>query len=263
MSELHSAARDGNLERLTQLLAAGQAADSPDHINRTPLHLAAFAGRVECVSALLSHPGIYTACANDDVNALHFAAQKGHKEICRLLINKGLAVNGKNRKGANALILAAQNGHTEVVQLLLQRKANPRAQNRAGKTALDMAKNAEVRRLIQEALDLDRAAAAVPSTAEDHNDSCEAPLEPSEAGTSAAPTAEPGRQSRKRTALPNSPAEEAVEIGPQPRPVLVAEMPSEDDTDDRPAKIAKIGVDLGHLEEPADGELYEELYHTN
>lgn len=46
MSELHSAARDGNLERLTQLLAAGQAADSPDHINRTPLHLAAFAGRV-------------------------------------------------------------------------------------------------------------------------------------------------------------------------------------------------------------------------
>ena len=46
MGQLHVAARDGNADQLSTLLAAGTAVDTRDHINRTALHLAAFAGQV-------------------------------------------------------------------------------------------------------------------------------------------------------------------------------------------------------------------------
>ena len=49
MSQLHAAARDGNIDKLNQILASGTDPNTKDHINRTALHLAAFTGQVATV----------------------------------------------------------------------------------------------------------------------------------------------------------------------------------------------------------------------
>jgi hypothetical protein len=140
MSDLHTAARDGDTARVLQLVAIGADLNTRDKLARTPLHLAAWSGqtvraqgqrwacaaaaaaaaataspaaatptgtpspppspRQEALKLLLAHGAQSGAAAMDDMNALHFASQKGHVEAMRALINAGATVNSKTRKGA-------------------------------------------------------------------------------------------------------------------------------------------------------------------
>ena len=45
MADAHAAARDGNLEALQEIIAAGGNLNQRDKHSRTPLHLAAWAGK--------------------------------------------------------------------------------------------------------------------------------------------------------------------------------------------------------------------------
>ena len=143
-TDLHHAARTGDLVAVTGAIAEGADLDVRDQYSRTPLILAAWSGHLNCVKVLIAANAQVNLGAQDDMNALHFAVQKGNLECVKYLLESGAKVNSKNgRNGNNALIMAAQHGHKEVVELLLKKKADPSARNRAGKTARQMCKEGE------------------------------------------------------------------------------------------------------------------------
>ncbi|MBX5496613.1 MAG: ankyrin repeat domain-containing protein, partial [Bryobacteraceae bacterium] len=87
-SDLHHAARAGDLEKVKALLREGAPVNARDSLGGTALHDAAWAGEREVVEALLD--------AGADVNAehteagstpLHYAVITNHLEIVKLLLS--------------------------------------------------------------------------------------------------------------------------------------------------------------------------------
>ena len=83
-SELHGAARAGDVEKVKELLRAGADVDGEGWFGETPLHLAAF---------------------------------EGHRELTALLIEKGADVSAKDEYASTPLHEAAWGGHPEVAAL--------------------------------------------------------------------------------------------------------------------------------------------------
>ena len=156
MSELHKAAREGDVDKLKQILSNIDSngtidIDGRDSLNRTALHLCSWSGCSECITLLCNAGCDVHAVAQDETNALHFAAMKGNVECAKMLIEAGLRVNAKNRKGMNALLLASSNQHKGMVEMLLKHNANPLSKNKKQKTARDLAATEDIKRVLEEA----------------------------------------------------------------------------------------------------------------
>jgi len=153
MSALHIAAREGDVDKLNELLSDSDAIDvnGRDSLNRTALHLCSWSGNCECINLLIKAGCDIHAVAQDETNALHFAAMKGNVECAKILIDAGLRVNAKDRKGMNALILASSNRHKDMVEMLLQHNANPLSKNKKQKTARDLAETQDIKKILQDA----------------------------------------------------------------------------------------------------------------
>lgn len=82
-SELHSAAQNGDLTRVRQLLAHGRSPNAFDDIAMTPLHYAAMSGHIDIMRLLLQ--------AGADVNA-HDEARIGNTPLRKVASNCSLAV---------------------------------------------------------------------------------------------------------------------------------------------------------------------------
>ena len=125
------AAKEGNLETLRALIAAG--ADVNAKLNHkvfdghTPLTLAAVCGRADSLRVLIA--------AGADVNihykkefrdlgsatALHATLRKGHEECTRILLQAGADVNAAAVDGMTALALACkEGGQAEPARMLLE-----------------------------------------------------------------------------------------------------------------------------------------------
>ena len=103
-TELHEAARSGNLTKLKEALNAGVEVNVVDKLGRTPLHYAAFSGYVSIARILLEKGA--------DINAvdkakqwtpLFFAVYKHQKAMIKLLIERGAdqTLKDKLNKTAN------------------------------------------------------------------------------------------------------------------------------------------------------------------
>lgn len=121
--ELHDAARDGDTERVKQLVAEGADLSERDAFG-TPLHHAAARGHVAVVELLLAEGAAVNAVAKDGAVPLHWAAFNGRTAVVPLLLQAGARVDVENPAGA-PLHLAAQGGKTEVVEMLLDAGADP------------------------------------------------------------------------------------------------------------------------------------------
>eukprot|EP00443_Scrippsiella_acuminata_P102101 CAMPEP_0115600958 /NCGR_PEP_ID=MMETSP0272-20121206/15154_1 /TAXON_ID=71861 /ORGANISM="Scrippsiella trochoidea, Strain CCMP3099" /LENGTH=483 /DNA_ID=CAMNT_0003036413 /DNA_START=48 /DNA_END=1496 /DNA_ORIENTATION=- len=151
-TELHTAARSGDMQRLQAMLAdteQSKAVNGMDQHRRTPLHLAAFFGNASAVKALLDHGADIQSEAMDGFLALHFAAQAGRLEVVRALIrhlgsggDHGAVKRHVNRvvqKGKkSALHLAVQKGHVEVARFLVMKGASADLKTAQGQTAIDL-----------------------------------------------------------------------------------------------------------------------------
>ena len=84
---------------------------------------------------------------------IHEAAWKGRTEIVKFLAPLTNNPNAPNKDGMTPIYQAASYGHTEVVKLLASLTYNPNAPNRwgpsKGKTPSSVAKNAEIRRILE------------------------------------------------------------------------------------------------------------------
>jgi cytohesin len=139
-SELHTAARAGDVERVKALLAQGVPVSAPDTLGGTALHDAAWSGHRDVVLALLE--------AGADVNArhveggstpLHYAVITNRKDLVDLLLAKGADLRAKDRAGATVLHLAANRGYEELFVDLLGRFGEVDVADSAGATPLDEA----------------------------------------------------------------------------------------------------------------------------
>jgi ankyrin repeat protein len=117
--DLHTAAREGQHQRVQDLLAAGADMDAVDEAGRTAVHAAAAAGQLAGAQQLLAAGADVHAADEVGSTALHAAAAAGHQEVVQLLLTAGADVGAADEKGRTALYLAAEAGHQKVVQLLL------------------------------------------------------------------------------------------------------------------------------------------------
>lgn len=147
--ELFKAAKQGDVARIRELLAAGIPVDSRDTDQLTPLLRAAENGQAEAFQTLLqAGADLYAVGMGlSQVDVLECAAMGGNVDIVRFLLDKGLPVEGHWQPRSNVarrlghqtpLILAAIYAHADVVGLLLQAGADRNAMCN-GQTALKIA----------------------------------------------------------------------------------------------------------------------------
>jgi len=78
---IHSAARDGDIDKLHAILSEGAEIDSRNACGLTPLHLAAFVGHEKIVELLLEKGADVNAIGRSGETALHEAAFQGFERI--------------------------------------------------------------------------------------------------------------------------------------------------------------------------------------
>ena len=121
---LYEAARDGDLDEVNQILAAGANVNGVIEGDGSPLIGAAQSGDVAIARRLLDAGADPSLPVEGDGSPLIQAAARGHLDIVTLLLDRGANVNQIVTGDENALMNASEHGHLPVVQLLVQRGAN-------------------------------------------------------------------------------------------------------------------------------------------
>ena len=129
VTALHWAARHGDAELVTALVAAGATrARRRSFGSYTPLHLAAERGSAPIAKALLEAGAPVDARTNTGATPLMFAAAAGDIAAITTLLDKGAAVNAQESDRLQTpLIFAAATGRLDAVKLLIARGADPNA----------------------------------------------------------------------------------------------------------------------------------------
>jgi hypothetical protein len=136
MSNIHDAARFGDLKGLGQLLAEGANPDQRDEGGMTPLHYAASAGHSEVGKLLLENGAILDFRDAEGATPLYFAAYFGRTEMAAFLLDRGADPNACNQANYTPLHMAAERGHLPVVEALLGHGGDPNFAARNGDTPL-------------------------------------------------------------------------------------------------------------------------------
>lgn len=160
--ELCSAACEGDMDTLKQLIASGHVVNACDYDRRTAIHIAAAEGNKEVVSYLISQRADSNAKDRWGHTAFDEAKRASHKEVIDLLAKERPAMADSSNftrqtsdmEAAAILCSAAATANTAQIQKLLESRGNPSAGDYDGRTALHVAcshKNAEVVRLLLKA----------------------------------------------------------------------------------------------------------------
>ena len=133
---LIKAADRGHREVLQALLAAGATVDGKDAEGWTALMWSAERGRIEVVNLLLAAGANPNARNEVGGVAIMPAGLNGHIDVLKLLLEKGAEVNANATDGSTALMVSARQGQTEAVKFLLARGADPNIKTTTEATAL-------------------------------------------------------------------------------------------------------------------------------
>ncbi len=128
---LHLAAKNGKLDDVQALLAAGYKVDSRDTWNITPLMVASENGHSDIVRALVSAGANVNAKSKSSAleygrfSCLHLAVSNAQNEVVRLLLGFGADPNSLDNAHSTPLDAAVAKSNVEVVRMLLDAGANP------------------------------------------------------------------------------------------------------------------------------------------
>lgn len=117
---LVQAVRDGDAERVAELLRAGAKVNATDDWGCTPLHVAADSGATPAVRLLLQRGAEVDAREAWDETPLHLAARRGSTEVCQVLLEHGALANAQNADDVTPLVAAAKAGHASACEALLE-----------------------------------------------------------------------------------------------------------------------------------------------
>ncbi|KAL6223682.1 hypothetical protein ACLB2K_002541 [Fragaria x ananassa] len=153
-SQLHLAARAGNLARVKEIVgnsntstsssdAIGLLMSKTNHEGETPLYASAENGHSVVVREMLKHMDLQSAsiAARNGYDPFHIAVRHGHldvlKELLQVFPNLAMTTDLSN---STALHTAATQGHIEIVDLLLETDSNlAKIARNNGKTVLHSA----------------------------------------------------------------------------------------------------------------------------
>lgn len=144
------AARDGSLQVLRYLIAAGADLNARTPVNETPLMLAAYfsgddggSDRHDAALRLLVEAGASLENVSHNYTALAYAAYQNRQRALRYLLERGARVDADASERLvyvnTPLMMAAIQGHREAVSLLLRAGADPLIRVRDGNTAREFA----------------------------------------------------------------------------------------------------------------------------
>jgi len=137
---LHRAARNGDVNEISDLIAQGADVSAMVANNTSALYIAAQEGHADAVKALIKHKANLNVQTSDGCTAVYIAAQEGKDAVVEALVKApGIDLHLGNQ-GATPLHMAAQRSHVKCAEILLKAGANVNAQTtRSGKTPLHMA----------------------------------------------------------------------------------------------------------------------------
>ena len=134
------AAREGNIERVNALLAAGADVNRANNNGGTPLMYAVLGGRVEIVELFLAKGARVDAFAKNRWTPLMVSATKGFGDIAAALLKAGADANFRDVYRWTPLMRASFERRVEVVRILLAHPGtDPNLQGENGLTALHIA----------------------------------------------------------------------------------------------------------------------------
>ena len=115
---VYKAAKEGQIEEVKKLLAAGAYVNAKTKFTETPLHFAAENGQKEVAELLIDKGADVNAKAKWERTPLHGAAKTEQKDIIELLIVVGANVNAKDFENKTPLDEAIKYKRTEIAALL-------------------------------------------------------------------------------------------------------------------------------------------------
>ncbi|UCD24646.1 MAG: ankyrin repeat domain-containing protein [Gemmatimonadota bacterium] len=138
---IFDAARDGDVERLRELIAADSSlVRATDGDGRTALHHAANRGRVAAARMLLGCGAEIDALEEDRETPLHYAAWRSQLEMGRLLTQEGADLEARNAWGRTPLLIVArETGNADFARMLIEAGSVVTARDRGGQSSLDLA----------------------------------------------------------------------------------------------------------------------------
>lgn len=127
---LHDAANKGDVERVRELIAAGEDVNESIEYAGTPLHKAARRGHLEVVELLLAAGAkVDEKEPTQGWTPLHMAALKGSASVAALLIANGAEIDAPDRYERTPLHAAAGAGYGAVIEFLTASGADVNARN--------------------------------------------------------------------------------------------------------------------------------------
>ena len=118
-SQLHRAARVGDVRALAEALARGESMKGLTATGWTPLHDASWGGHEGTVGALLAAGAAVDTVTVDGLSPLSLAAGEGHKAVVDLLLSGEAYVDSQSTEGRTPLESALQRGHLAVARQLV------------------------------------------------------------------------------------------------------------------------------------------------
>lgn len=134
------AAREGDMDTLREVFAAGLDGSVQSPRGDSLLTLAAYYGHADAVRLILEQDGTEPNAVNVlGATALAGASYRGHVDAVKALIAGGASVDAANAAGQTPLMFAAMFNKGEIVRILLEAGADPNHRDQSGATAISLA----------------------------------------------------------------------------------------------------------------------------
>ncbi|MCG3086363.1 ankyrin repeat domain-containing protein [Sporosarcina cyprini] len=118
-NRLITAAAEGDIETVIELLEEGATINAIDHQGNTAVMVATQKNNVDLVKTLIEHGADINIRNHNLDNVLLYAGAAGYLEIVQLAVQAGADTTLTNRYGGIAIIPASERGHVEVVEELV------------------------------------------------------------------------------------------------------------------------------------------------
>ena len=108
------------------------------------LHLAARQGNVKKVKRLLAQGMDVNSLSSSGYTPLHVSTGWDKRRVTKMLLINGAKINARDSSGRTPLHLSASRGHLKMVKFLLTRGANSSIRDRHNRSPVDMARQYSV-----------------------------------------------------------------------------------------------------------------------